>query len=214
MPDLRLRAVQRLTRRDASILPARAAPWRLLPSAVVSVITAAAIAAASTAAAEMNGQINAVASATIPAGVPIAVTAKDESGRNGVLQAQIEAALQARGFVVDPQAAWQLQFATALDAMRNGRPIIRLMGRVGSNSRADMGVELPLPQWPGQGSGDTVYRYNVSMTLGERGRPAIWQGAATAVRPERDSIATDRALAGALLDRFGETIPDQPLALP
>lgn len=162
----------------------------------------------------MNGQINAVASATIPAGVPIAVTAKDESGRNGVLQAQIEAALQARGFVVDPQAAWQLQFATALDAMRNGRPIIRLMGRVGSNSRADMGVELPLPQWPGQGSGDTVYRYNVSMTLGERGRPAIWQGAATAVRPERDSIATDRALAGALLDRFGETIPDQPLALP
>lgn len=195
-------------------MPTRAVWCRLLRLSVLGLIAIAAFASVASVSAETSGQINAVASATLPPGVAIAVAAMDESDRNGVLQPQIEAALRARGFIVDPQAAWQLRFATALDAMRSGQTTIRLKGSVGSNSRANMAVELPLPQWPGQGSGDTVYRYNVSMTLGERGRPAIWQGAATAIRLDGDSIATDRALAAALLDRFGETIPEQPLTLP
>lgn len=185
---------------------------RLWPGVVILFVLL--LASAAPVEADTTARINAVASATVPAGIAIAVAAKDGSERTAVLQSEIELALRKCGYVVDPQGPWQLQFATAVEILPRDRSILRLMGRVGSDSRADLGVEVPLPQWPGQASPESVYRYNVWMTLGQSGRPAIWQGAATAVGSDGESTAIEAALAAALLARFGETLADQPLSLP
>ena len=173
-----------------------------------------AIVGVDSAAAESNGRIESVASAPLPPHVSIAVAAKEASERNDVLQPAIEAMLRRRGYSIDAHGPWQLQFATTVELSPRDRSIVHLLGRIGSDSRADLGLEVPLPQWPGTVAPEPIYRYTVWMTLGQTGRPAIWQGAATTVLAKGESLATDRALADALLAVLGKSVASQPLALP
>ena len=165
-------------------------------------------------AAETVGSIHAVASAPAPRGVAIAVAPKETGERSAVLQPIIEDELRAQGYAVDANASWQLRFATAVDIVPRDRSLLRLQGHVGSDSRANVGLEVPLPQWPGPASPGSVYQYNVWMSLGQAGRPAIWQAAATAVIADRESLGAESWLARTLIAVFGQTIPDQPLQLP
>ncbi|WP_223291578.1 hypothetical protein [Defluviicoccus vanus] len=194
------------------MLPLRSLPVRLVAMILTLGVTATA------ASARPSGSISAVASAPLPPQISIAVAAKEANERNGVLQPAIEAMLSRRGYRVDAQASWQLQFATTVEILPRDRSMVHLRGRIGSDSKADLGLEVPLPQWPGSAppgsAAASVYRYTVWMTLGATGRPAIWQGAASTVLAKDESLATDQALADALLAVLGKSVASQPLELP
>lgn len=190
-------------------------PLRSLSGRLAAVILSLGV-TATTASATPTGTISAVASAPLPPQISIAVAAKEANERNDVLQPAIEAMLSRRGYRVDAQGSWQLQFATAVEILPRDRSMVHLRGRIGSDSKADLGLEVPLPQWPWPAApgSSSVYRYTVWMTLGATGRPAIWQGAASTVLAKGESLATDQALADALLAILGKSVASQPLELP
>lgn len=163
--------------------------------------------------AETTGEVNTVATAPVPQGIAVAVAARDASERSAILLPEVERALRARGYVIDPRSPWSLLVSAADDAQRD-RSRIQLQGRVGSASRPDLGVEVALPKWPGPTSAEGLHHYNVSMTFGQSGRPALWQGSGTAVQLDQESLATDKALAVAVIARFGETVTGWPVPLP
>ena len=157
--------------------------------------------------------LRATGTAGPPAGAAVAVDARDGGERTRLLLPEIEDALRARGFAVSAEAAWRLSVATAVTAEPPGRGPFRVYGTLGSSSRADMAVEVPLPQWPGPRQEAPFYRYNVAMTLGRAGRPATWQGAASAVLATADALAIERTLATALIAHLGETVADVPVPI-
>ncbi|NJO67555.1 MAG: hypothetical protein HC826_00855, partial [Rhodospirillales bacterium] len=106
---------------------------------------------------------------------------------------------------IDPLGQWQLRYRVSVHANGSDQLPLRLLGRIGSESRADLGIEFALPSIPGWETPSTTYRYNVWMSFGQQGHPPIWQGAATAVATARDSTTIDRTLATALLAVFGQT---------
>jgi hypothetical protein len=174
---------------------------------------AAPLGIATTAHAETTGEVNAVAAAPVPQGIAVAVTARDANERSAILLPEVERALRAQGYGIDPQSPWKLLVSAADDEQRD-LSLLRLQGRIGSDSRPDLGVEVALPKWPGPTSAAALHHYNVSMTFGESGRPPLWQGSGTAVRLDQQSLATDKALAAAVIARFGETVTGWPVPLP
>jgi hypothetical protein len=164
--------------------------------------------------AEPTAVVRTLASAPVPPGIAIAVSVTDATARAGRLQPLLEAWLREAGHGIDAASPWRLQVTLAVTPLRRDGSGVRVLGSLGSESRADVGVELPLPQWPGAGGASGRFRYNVAMTLGQAGRPAIWQGAATTLRDEADDLATERRLARLILARLGRSTGEEPVALP
>ncbi len=160
-----------------------------------------------------RGTLRATGTARPPEGATVAVGSFDTGERTGLLLPEIEDALRMQGFTVSAEAPWRLTVATAVTAEPAVRGPLRVYGTIGSSSRANMALEVPLPQWPGPRQDAPLYRYNVAMTLGEPGRPAIWQGSASAVAATADALAVDRQLATALVGRLGESVADAPVPL-
>ena len=101
-------------------------------------------------------------------------------------------------------AAWRLIVTTTTTAEPD-MGSFRITGTVGSNSRPDVMVELPLPQWPGPRQ-PAPYLYGIAMTLDRPGGPVLWQGSASAALASGDAPAIEARLATALVGHLGESV--------
>lgn len=157
--------------------------------------------------------LEAVASAPPAAGTAIAIVAGDSGERTALLLPAVADALAGRGFTVDPRAELRLQVAATVVRLAGDGGRFRLHGSVGSASRPDVTLELPLPEWPGPRQGRDDYRYGITMLLGTPGRPSLWQGTAAAWRPTADDLAAEQRMAAALAARLGERVRAEPVAI-
>lgn len=172
---------------------------------VVAPVMIAAPAVSGTAIAATTATIEATAGGPLDAGSRIALVTADPGERTRLLLPAIARVLAARGFVIDDAADLRLKVAAAVGA-GSDRPPFRLEGTIGSDSRPDVTLEVPLPEWPGRRREDPGYRLAIAMTLGAGGRPALWQGSATMRRPTPDDLAAEQALAATLAARVGLSV--------
>ncbi|MFO1152955.1 MAG: hypothetical protein U1E42_04680 [Rhodospirillales bacterium] len=159
-----------------------------------------------------QASLQAVGRISLPPGTAIAVAAGDDNERTHLLLPAIEDALRARGLAASPEppSAWRLLVTTTTGEPDAGS--VRLSGSIGSNSRPDVTVELPLPQWPGPRQ-PAAYLYGVAMTLDRPGGAVVWQGSASAALANADALVIHTRLASALVGHLGETVAKAPIPL-
>jgi hypothetical protein len=149
--------------------------------------------------------IDAIGGPPLPPGAAIAVVAADPDARMNVLLPAVAAALAAQGIRIDEAAPLRLTLVATVASVAADRGPFRLHGTIGSSSRPDVSLEVPLPAWPGPERRDPQFRYSVAMTLAAAGAPPLWQGSAAAMRPSGDDLKAQEALAVRLAERIGQS---------
>ena len=163
------------------------------------------------------GVVNAVGEAAIPAGAPIAVVAKEFTDLNSRLQEVVERALADRGFTVAPNAPLILSFDVEMSSETND-----IEHRGGGNivGSGEPGAEQPEIQEPqvkipldGDDGGDVGSRHSLSFTMGQDGRPPIWQGSVTATLPTSDPFEAAQAMTPVLAGYVGRNARSEQITI-
>lgn len=156
--------------------------------------------------------VNATGGVAILPGTSFSLAPRDESALTATLEPRIRQLIEERGYRIVPDAELRLNYS--LTTMEDGDGLLPfgLSGTIGSNSSADITLQIRLPRyWKNRPLVGEPYYLSMSL-VGPAGRP-IWQGtASTRVRPP---LAQDVAgqLAAALIERLGKTVHDETVAL-
>lgn len=154
----------------------------------------------------------AVADGVIPDDAGMRLYFRDDTDLNMRLRPIFEQELTAQGYRLDERGDLILSIETRVEEKPDADKPVTIIGRGGSRGRPEIGVQLQLPlfTWNSELSGR---RYSLSVTLGRRNEPPVWVAAAEAVAGHGDRFDIQSALARALLEVLGQSVPARPIAI-
>lgn len=177
-----------------------------------------------------EGLMNAVVYTPVPKGASVTVSPLDNSDDNMVLQKVFESELTAQGYKVVPDAPLVLSFETrdvvGAYTSRNARHVLELTGGGGRGGGEDAKARVNVFDSaaggllnPGRDTGDTHIvtptQYRMDVTLERRdGGTRLWQAWALADLGQSNGLALTRAMVPVITRAIGQTVRQQPFAVP
>lgn len=171
------------------------------------------------------GQLDAVAGPPLPAGTPISVQAEEFTDLDSRLQEVVEKALTARGYTIQPNAAFILTYDTEMSGQTDpeapgvGEDPVEAVAEDmeqtpgWNDDGGELGRDQPVMDDSNiasipLGTSDETNQshYSLSFTLGRGGSPAIWQGSLSAILPNGDPFEIAETMVPILTDHIGQTI--------